>query len=130
MIIGQRSMFIGHAIRFGVFQTFNEITSISVKIITYLFDARNSFQQLHRCSAWQFTEICYTDTDFHAAILKTDIAFIVSSKVRRINDGSSPKVISKPQSNSVYLAVVFDDASRSIGRSISISQETTKTTAF
>lgn len=51
MIIGQRSMFIGHAIRFGVFQTFIEITSISVKIITYLFDARNSFQQLHRCSA-------------------------------------------------------------------------------
>lgn len=40
--------------------------------------------------------------------LKTDIAFIVSFEVHRINDGSSPKVISKPRGNSVYLTVVLD----------------------
>lgn len=34
----------------------------------------------------------------HTLGSKTDIAFMVSFKVHRINDGSSPKVISEPTS--------------------------------
>lgn len=39
---------------------------------------------------------------------ETDIAFMVSFKVHRINDGSSPKVILKPPANTVYLAVASE----------------------
>lgn len=52
--------------------------------------------------------VSWTQKHSTLSFLKTDIAFIVSFEVHRINDGSSPKVISKPRGNSVYLTVVLD----------------------
>lgn len=52
--------------------------------------------------------VSWTQKHSTLPFLKTDIAFIVSFEVYRINDESSPKVISKPRGNSVYLTVVLD----------------------
>lgn len=67
--------------------------------------------KLRALSSWmeQFTEIYWKAHGFR---FKTDIAFRVSFKADRINDGSSPKVISRLWANAVYLAMVSDVESK------------------